>query len=181
MHCLDTSLEQHLDFFLFLLQPLDQSNLTMSILAQFPMHLLLKEVLEHRKHYDLNSKLGKVLIGTVQGDAHDIGKRIVCTMLDVHGFEVIDLGRDVPISTFVEKAREIGPDIIGTSALMTTTMPGQEALESELKAAGIRDTVKTLIGGAAVSQSYADRIGADGYGEDVNDAVLKAKSLVGKF
>ncbi|GAB4284990.1 MAG: B12-binding domain-containing protein [Deferrisomatales bacterium] len=122
-------------------------------------------------------KLGTVVIGTIEGDIHDIGKRIVATMLRVYGFEVIDLGRDVPVQAFVDKAKEVGADIVGSSTLMTTTMAGQKSLEEALRAAGIREKVKTMVGGAAVNQEWANRIGADAYAEDANEAVKKAKEL----
>jgi len=122
--------------------------------------------------------LGTVVIGTVEGDIHDIGKRIVATMLKVYGFEVHDLGRDVPIDVFVEKAKELKPDILGSSSLMTTTMVGQKILEEKLRAEGIRDNLKTMIGGAATTQEWADKIGCDCYAEDANDTALKAKELI---
>ena len=122
--------------------------------------------------------LGTVVLGTVEGDIHDIGKRIVATMLKVYGFEVHDLGRDVPIDVFVEKAKELKPDILGSSSLMTTTMGGQKILEEKLREAGIRDNFKTMIGGAATTQEWADKIGCDCYAEDANDTVLKAKELI---
>ena len=118
------------------------------------------------------------MIGTVQGDIHEIGKRIVGTMLEVYGFEVHDLGADVSIETFIEKARELNADIVATSALMTTTMMSQKKLEEALREAGLRDKVKTMVGGAAVTQDWADSIGADGYGQDVTEAVDAAKELV---
>jgi trimethylamine corrinoid protein len=127
---------------------------------------------------DVAEKLGTVVIGTVEGDIHDIGKRIVATMLKVYGFEVHDLGRDVPIDVFVEKAKELKPDILGSSSLMTTTMGGQKILEEKLREAGIRGNFKTMIGGAATTQEWADKIGCDCYAEDVNDTVLKAKELI---
>ena len=122
--------------------------------------------------------LGTVVLGTVEGDIHDIGKRIVATMLKVYGFEVHDLGRDVPIDVFVEKAKELKPDILGSSSLMTTTMGGQKILEEKLREIGIRDNLKTMIGGAATTQEWADKIGCDCYAEDANDTVLKAKELI---
>jgi trimethylamine corrinoid protein len=122
--------------------------------------------------------LGTVVIGTIEGDIHDIGKRIVATMLKVYGFEVHDLGRDVPIDVFIEKAKELKPDILGSSSLMTTTMGGQKILEEKLRAAGIRDSLKTMIGGAATTQEWANKIGCDCYAEDANDTVLKAKELI---
>ena len=126
----------------------------------------------------VEKKLGIVVIGTVQGDIHDIGKRIVATMLEVYGFEVHDLGRDVPIEKFIEKTKEVNADIVAASALMTTTMVGQKLLEEALQEAGIREKVKLMVGGAAVTQDWADQIGADGYGEEVTEAVEKAKKII---
>lgn len=137
------------------------------------------EVLEpHIPKQKEAEKKATIVMGTVEGDIHDIGKRIVCTMLRVYGFDVTDLGRDVPIGQFVEKARELDADIIGTSSLMTTTMAGQRTLESELTKAGLRDRVKTMVGGAAATQQWADKIGADSYAENANEAVLKVKELI---
>jgi dimethylamine corrinoid protein len=99
-------------------------------------------------------------------------------MLRAYGFEVHDLGRDVPINEFVEKAGEMGADIVGSSSLMTTTMGGQRLLEEALHKAGIREKVKTMVGGAATTQEWANKIGADCYAEDANDTVLKAKELI---
>lgn len=124
-------------------------------------------------------KRGKIVIGTVEGDIHDIGKTIVVTLLKANGFEVYDLGRDVPISNFIKKAEEIGAEIIGTSALLTTTMEGQRKLEQELKRLGLKTKYKTMVGGAPVTQRWADRIGADAYAEDANEAVKKVKHLLG--
>ncbi|MBC8442322.1 MAG: cobalamin B12-binding domain-containing protein [Deltaproteobacteria bacterium] len=137
------------------------------------------ELLEpHIPVQEIAKKLGTVVIGTIEGDIHDIGKRIVATMLRVYGFEVHDLGRDVPIDVFVEKVRELKPDIVGTSSLMTTTMAGQKMLEEKLRKAGLRDNIKTMIGGAATTQEWANKIGCDCYAEDANDTVLKAKELI---
>jgi trimethylamine corrinoid protein len=137
------------------------------------------EIMEpHISKEEVAKTLGTVVIGTVEGDIHDIGKRIVATMLKVYGFEVHDLGRDVPIDVFVEKAKELKPDILGSSSLMTTTMVGQKILEEKLRAAGLRDNFKTMIGGAATTQEWADKIGCDCYAEDANDTVLKAKELI---
>ncbi len=124
-----------------------------------------------------SEKAGVAVLGTIEGDVHDIGKGIVATMLRVYGFEVHDLGRDVAISTFVQKAKEVNADIIGTSALMTTTQVGQKALEEALKAAGLRDKVKTMVGGAVVTQRWADKIGSDLYAENATEAVIKLKEL----
>ncbi|MHB9094949.1 MAG: corrinoid protein [Eubacteriales bacterium] len=124
-----------------------------------------------------NEKIGIAVVGSIEGDVHDIGKGIVATMLRVYGFEVHDLGRDVPIKTFVEKAKEVNANIVGSSALMTTTQVGQKALEDALKGAGLRDKVKTMVGGAVVTQRWADKIGSDLYAENANDAVAKLKEI----
>ena len=120
--------------------------------------------------------VGRFLIGTVQGDLHDIGKNLVAMMLKGAGFEVIDLGVDVKPERFVEQAKSTGVHLLGMSALLTTTMPGMEKTIKALKDAGI--AVKVMIGGAPVTQDYADRIGADGYAPDAASAVDLAKSLV---
>jgi trimethylamine corrinoid protein len=124
-------------------------------------------------------KRGKVVIGTVQGDIHDIGKFLVISLLQVNGFEIYDLGHDVEIQNFIDKALEVEADIIGTSALLTTTMIGQKTLEEKLRKEGLKDRFKTMVGGAPITQRWADRIGADAFGEDANDAVEKALRLVG--
>ncbi len=122
-------------------------------------------------------KLAKVVLGTVEGDVHDIGKGIVATMLRVYGFEVIDLGRDVPIATFVEKAKEFDADVVGSSALMTTTQVGQKALEKALTEAGIRDKVITMVGGAATTDHWAAKIGSNFWAENAADTVMKLKEI----
>jgi trimethylamine corrinoid protein len=122
---------------------------------------------------------GKFVIGTVQGDIHDIGKLLVISLLRVNGFEVYDLGHDVEIQKFIDKALEVEADIIGTSALLTTTMTGQKTLEEKLLKDGLKDRFKTMVGGAPVTQRWAERIGADAFGEDANDAVEKALRLIG--
>jgi len=121
----------------------------------------------------------KVVIGTVEGDVHDIGKSIVVSFLLANGFEVYDIGRDVAIEKFVEKTREVGADVVGASALLTTTMQNQRTVIEELKKAGLRGKVKVIIGGAPVSQPWADRIGADAYAENAVDGVNKIKKLTG--
>jgi 5-methyltetrahydrofolate--homocysteine methyltransferase len=123
--------------------------------------------------------LGKVVIGTVQGDLHDIGKNLVKMMLEGAGFEVIDLGVDVSPQKFVDTAREQNADIIGLSALLTTTMPGMKTTIEALKEAGLHGKIKVMIGGAPITQDYADEIGADGYSPDASSAVRKAKQLLG--
>ncbi|CAB1057671.1 Uncharacterized corrinoid protein [Olavius sp. associated proteobacterium Delta 1] len=123
---------------------------------------------------------GRVVLGTVQGDVHDIGKTIVVALFKANGFEVLDLGRDVPNDKIIEEAEKFGADVIGTSTLLTTTMVLQKELEEELKRAGIRDKYKTIIGGAPVTQRWADRIGADAYAHDASDGVKKLKALLKK-
>jgi corrinoid protein of di/trimethylamine methyltransferase len=123
--------------------------------------------------------LGKVVIGTVHGDIHEIGKSIVGTMLSANGFEVVDLGADIPNEEFINKAKEIDADIIGLSALLTTTMPEQKAIIELLKKEGLANKVKVIVGGAPVSQSWSDEIGANGYAEDAVAAVNLCKSLMG--
>ncbi len=124
--------------------------------------------------------LGKVVIGTVAGDIHEIGKSLVATMLSANGFQVFDLGVDVPVSTFVEKAAEVEADIVGLSALLTTTMLNQGKVIESFQEAGLREKVKVIVGGAPVSQSWADQVGADGYSENAVGAVALAKELMGK-
>jgi len=120
--------------------------------------------------------VGKLLIGTVQGDLHDIGKNLVAMMLKGAGFQVIDLGVDVGPEKFIERAKAAGVQLVGMSALLTTTMPGMEKTIKALKDAGI--SAKIMIGGAPVTQGYADKIGADGYAADAASAVDIAKNLV---
>jgi len=116
-------------------------------------------------------KKGKMVIGTVAGDVHDIGKGIVCSLVKSNGIEVYDLGREVPAEAFVDKAEEIGADYIGSSALLTTTMTEQKRIEEILKERGIRDKYKTMVGGAPVTKRWADKIGADAYCEDAAESV----------
>jgi len=123
-------------------------------------------------------KKGKMLIATVEGDVHDIGKGIVVSLVSTQGIEVVDLGRDVPISRIIEKAVELKVDIIGTSALLTTTIVEQQKLEEELRSQGLRERFKTMIGGAPCTQRWADKIGADSYAEDAAEAVAKAMALL---
>jgi 5-methyltetrahydrofolate--homocysteine methyltransferase len=122
--------------------------------------------------------LGKVVIGTVAGDLHDIGKNLVSMMLEGSGFEIIDLGTDVSPQAFVTAVRENEPDLIGMSALLTTTMTSIGATIEALKEAGLRDQVKVIIGGAPITQDFADKIGADGFAPDAGSATRVAKSLV---
>ena len=121
---------------------------------------------------------GKILLGTIQGDVHEIGKNIVKVLLEGSGFEVIDLGRDVDVLTFIDKYQELNPDIIGISALMTTTMVNIPRVIENLKTLGIRDEVKIMVGGAPVLPEWAEEIGADGYGNNAREAVEVAKKLL---
>jgi methanogenic corrinoid protein MtbC1 len=123
--------------------------------------------------------LGKVVLGTVKGDIHEIGKTLVAAMLTAHGFAVYDLGVDVPFEKFAAKAREVGADLVGVSALLTTTMTGQRAVIKALEEANLRPQVKIMVGGAPVTSRWAEEIGADGYGEDAIAAVAVARRLVG--
>ncbi len=122
---------------------------------------------------------GKVICHTVQGDIHDVGKNIVKTMFAANGFEVIDMGRDVPVDDIIAKALAENVDIVTGSALMTTTMPAQREIVNGLIEVGIRDKVKCMFGGAPVSQEWVDRIGADGYADNAADAVKVAIELAG--
>ena len=122
--------------------------------------------------------VGRIVLGTVKGDLHDIGKNLVSMMLEGAGFEIVDLGADVPAAKFIAAIRQHQPQIVGLSALLTTTMPMIRIILKELNEAGVRDQVKVMIGGAAVTQDYADEIGADGYAPDAGAAVRKAKELL---
>lgn len=122
---------------------------------------------------------GKVLMGTVKGDLHDIGKNLVGMMCEGAGFDVKDLGKDVEPEAFVEAVKEFGPDLIGMSALLTTTMRAMEHTITALEEAGVRDTLKIFVGGAPVTQEFADQIGADGYASNAAGAADLAKRLVG--
>jgi 5-methyltetrahydrofolate--homocysteine methyltransferase len=122
---------------------------------------------------------GKVVIGTVKGDLHDIGKNLVAMMMEGAGFTITDLGVDISADTFVEKVKEIGADILAMSALLSTTMPGMKETIESLKNAGLREKVKVMIGGAPVSDSFAEEIGADSYAPDAGTAVIEAKKLLG--
>jgi corrinoid protein of di/trimethylamine methyltransferase len=129
-----------------------------------------------------NQKLevaGTVVLGTVKGDIHAIGKSLVGTMLTANGFKVHDLGVDVPVERFVAKVQETGAEILGLSALLTTTMLQQKAVLEALEEAGLREKVKVMVGGAPVSRGWAEEIGADGYAEDAMGAVLLAQGMLG--
>lgn len=121
---------------------------------------------------------GRVVIGVVEGDTHDIGKNLVKIMLESSGFDVLDLGRDVPLLKFIDQAEEFRADMICLSSLMTTAMNGMKGLVQMLEAKGLRNTYKIMVGGGPVSQSFADAIGADGYAANAVNAVKKAKELL---
>jgi len=132
------------------------------------------------KLVDLEVKtVGKVVLATVAGDLHDIGKNLVKLMLEGTGFEVIDLGTDVPADKVVEAVNEFNPDVVALSALLTTTMAAQGDVIKALEAAGIRDKVKVIVGGAPITEAFANEIGADGYSEDASGAADIAKALIG--
>jgi corrinoid protein of di/trimethylamine methyltransferase len=123
-------------------------------------------------------KAHTIVIATVKGDVHDIGKAIVVSLMRANGFTVKDLGRDVGTDKIIEEAVNIGADVIGTSALLTTTMPKQKELEEALKTAGLRNRFKTIVGGAPVTPRWAARIGADAYAEDAQDGIAKLTELM---
>jgi trimethylamine corrinoid protein len=127
---------------------------------------------------DQEQTQGRVIIATVDGDVHDIGKTIVVSLLKANGFAVKDLGRDVAMKRLIEEADNFDANIIGTSALLTTTMGAQKQLEEELKKAGLKGRFKTMVGGAPVTQRWAKRIGADAFAEDAIAAVTQAKALL---
>ena len=124
--------------------------------------------------------LGKVVLGTIHGDIHDIGKTLVGTMLSAAGFQVFDLGVDVPVDTLIAKALEVDADLIGVSALLTTTMVRQRDVIKALDERGLRPRIKVMVGGAPVTREWVQTIGADGYSEDAFGAVQVAKELVEK-
>lgn len=123
--------------------------------------------------------VGKVVAGTVKGDLHDIGKNLVCMMLEGAAFEIIDLGSDVSPDKFVDAVKSHQANMVAMSALLTTTMPNMKTTIDALKEAGVRDQVKIMVGGAPLSTQYAQEIGADGYAQDASRAVALAKSLIG--
>jgi corrinoid protein of di/trimethylamine methyltransferase len=130
------------------------------------------------QHLGSGDEAGRVVIGTVQGDLHDIGKNLVAAMLQGCGFQVTDLGVDVSAETFIESVQEKEAQIVALSALLTTTMVQMKSVIEALQAAGIRDKVKVIIGGAPITQQYADEIGADGYSDNASAAVNVARKLV---
>lgn len=151
----------------------------------------LPDVLMSVKAYDNSYKLleptlregdykakGKIMLGTVAGDIHDIGKKILSALLQGNGFEIVDLGVDVSPETFLNKAKEVNPDVIGMSAMLTTTMPAMKEVIDVFSEGGMRDKFKMIVGGAPLNKKYSDEIGADGYGEDAQSGVDLVKSLL---
>jgi len=147
------------------------------LVSALTMKLGLERVKPLLKSEDGQSK-GMIIMGTVKGDIHDIGKNIVIMMLEGAGFEVVDLGVDLTVEKLVERIEAIGPDLLGLSALLTTTMPEMERVSQELGAQGFRAKLKVMVGGAPVSESFAEKIGADGYGADAAEAVQLARRLI---
>jgi len=139
------------------------------------LEVLKPEIVKERKEF---TGSGTVILGTVEGDMHDIGKSVVNAMLTAEGFEVTDLGVDVPDQVFVDKTKETKPNILGLSALMTTTRTKQKDVIEALTRSQLREAVKVMVGGATVTPEWAAEIAADGYGEDAVDAAKKAKELV---
>lgn len=135
---------------------------------------------ELKKRHQAVEGAGTAVIGTVHGDIHEIGKSLVGVMLSANGFQVHDLGVNVPVEAFIAKVQETGAGLVGLSSLLTTTMVVQRKVIQALEGAGLRDRVKVMVGGAPVKQGWADEIGADGYAEDATSAVELAKRLAGK-
>lgn len=135
------------------------------------------DVLSPRIKPDTTRAKTRVVIGVVEGDTHDIGKNLVKLMLETSGFDVCDLGRDVPLNTFVDKVMEIKADLLCMSTLMSTTMDGMGTVIQRMEREGIRDSVKVMVGGGPLSRSFADKIGADGYSKNANGAVRLARQL----
>jgi len=133
---------------------------------------------EIKKRGGERKQLGKVVVGTIEGDIHDIGKTIVASLLSAGGFEVFDLGVDVSADSFIAKIKEVGADILGMSALLTTTMTNQAITIQSITEAGLRDRVKIMIGGAPATSSWAEEIGSDGYGQNAIEATELAKNLL---
>lgn len=157
------------DFFLpELMQGADAMKAAMDVLSP--------ELLEKKGTASIGPK---VVIGTVQGDIHDIGKTLVATMLEANGFTVIDLGRDVPLSDFVDKAEQEEAPLVALSALLTTTMPGHGAVVELLRERGLNERISVIVGGAPVTRAFADEIGADGYAPNAVEAVVEARRLTG--
>jgi corrinoid protein of di/trimethylamine methyltransferase len=150
------------------------------VAAAEPVQRVIKDVLEPEmlKKKEARKSLGKVVLGTVAGDIHDIGKNIVGAMLFAAGFEVYDIGKDIPPDQFVAKAKEVGANLVGASALLSTSLPMQREIVEGIVAAGLRDRVKLIFGGAPVTEEWVREIGGDGYAENAIEAVNVAKRLL---
>ncbi len=148
------------------------------LLCSDAMYIGLDVLQPYLNEEEVNRSKPKVVIGVVEGDTHDIGKNLVKIMLETAGFEIYDLGRDVPLKDFVNKSIEVNADMLCLSTLMTTTMGGMKTVIEMLVASGIRDEMKVIVGGGPISQRYADQIGADGYSENAIEAVKLSKRLL---
>ena len=150
------------------------------VAAAEPVQRVIKDILEPEmmKKKEARRSLGKVVLGTVAGDIHDIGKNIVGAMLFAAGFEVYDVGKDIPSEQFVAKTKEVGANMVGASALLSTSLPMQREIVEGIATAGLRDKVKLMFGGAPVTQEWVKEIGGDGYAENAIEAVNVAKKLL---
>lgn len=150
------------------------------VAAAEPVQRVIREILEPEmlKTNTKRKSIGKVVLGTVAGDIHDIGKNIVGAMLFAAGFEVYDLGKDIPAEQFVNKAKEVNGNIVGASALLSTTLPIQREIVQQITTAGLRNKTKLIFGGAPVTQEWVNEIGGDGYGESAVEAVNLTKKLL---
>ena len=150
------------------------------VAAAEPVQRVIKDVLEPemKKKKEARTSLGKVVLGTVAGDIHDIGKNIVGAMLFAAGFEVYDIGKDIPPDQFVSKAKEVNANLVGASALLSTSLPMQREIVEGIVAAGLRERVKLIFGGAPVTEEWVKEIGGDGYAENAIEAVNVAKRLL---
>ncbi|MGO5051784.1 corrinoid protein [Lachnospiraceae bacterium LCP25S3_G4] len=138
------------------------------------------DILKAKLEQEETDEKSKIVIGVVEGDTHDIGKNLVRIMLETAGYELYDLGRDVPLKDFVDKAKEVGADVIAMSTLMSTAMPNMKKVVDLVVEAGIRDDVKIIVGGGPISVSFAEKIGADGYSSNAIEAVKLVDRLLGK-
>jgi len=158
----------------------EEAFLTEVLLSANAMEFGLKTIKkEMEKSGKTHKVLGKIVLGTVEGDIHNLGKHIVAALLTAVGFEVYDIGVDVPTEKFIDTIKEMKPDVLGLSSLMTITMPKQKEVIEALKKVGVRDKVKVIVGGAPVTEEWANEIGADGYGRDAISAVKRVKELLG--
>lgn len=147
------------------------------LLSADAMYAGLNVLIPHISKSEMKSK-GKIILGVVEGDIHDIGKNIVKVMLTAAGYDVVDIGRDVPTTEFIKKAKSEGAQVIAMSTLMTPTLMSMKAVEDKLKEEGLKDKVRTIIGGGSVSEEWRARIGSDAYGKDAMEAVDKVRMLI---